>query len=125
MDKSASDASPVAIQGVVTASFNGFFYVENPNRTSGICVVWSGAAPSPGMVDVYGELATNSAGERYIDASSFTIAGSGSVKPLGLTNRRLGGGNWCYDSETGAGAVTGGNGLNNIGLLVKTWGRVT
>lgn len=47
-------------------------------------------------------------------------------EPLGLCNRSVGGGDFYYDSGTGAGqkGVEGGYGLNNVGLLVKTWGRV-
>jgi hypothetical protein len=80
------------------------------------------------MVDVTGLLRTNAAGERYIDSSgSVTPLGSGSVTPLGLSNAALGGGDWLYDSATGAGqrGVWGHKGLNNIGLLVKIWGKVT
>ena len=127
LDKSGSDGTPVAMQGAVTAAFGGFFYVENPDRTRGIRVVWSGAAPGAGLADVYGALSTNSAGERYINASSVTAAGSGSVLPLGVTNAALGGGDFFWDASTGAGqcGVWGQQGLNNVGLLVKTWGKVT
>jgi len=43
------------------------------------------------------------------------------VEPLALTNRALGGG--ALNQYTPG--VEGGVGLNNIGLLVRTWGRVT
>ena len=48
------------------------------------------------------------------------------LAPLGMTNKSLGGGDWRYDSDTGAGqkGISGAVGLNNIGLLVTTWGRV-
>jgi hypothetical protein len=40
--------------------------------------------------------------------------------------RNLGGGDWLYDTATGAGqnGVDGGFGLNNIGLLVTVTGKV-
>jgi hypothetical protein len=43
-----------------------------------------------------------------------------------MTNSHVGGEDWLYDSATGAGqrGATGGAGLNNVGLLVRTWGRV-
>ena len=43
-----------------------------------------------------------------------------------MTNKSLGGGDWQYDPVTGKGqvGVEGGLGLNNVSLLVKTWGRV-
>ena len=39
----------------------------------------------------------------------------------------LGGGPWGYNESTGAGqqGITGALGLNNIGLLITTWGKVT
>ena len=41
--------------------------------------------------------------------------------PLGITNKALGGGQFNQYTP----GVAGGVGLNNIGLLVKTWGTVT
>ena len=47
--------------------------------------------------------------------------------PLGISNAALGGGDWFYDAQTGAGqaGVTGSTGTGNIGLRVRIWGRVT
>jgi hypothetical protein len=44
-----------------------------------------------------------------------------------LLNRSIGGGDWRYDPVTGAGqkGIAGASGLNNIGLLISTAGRVT
>ena len=43
-----------------------------------------------------------------------------------MTLRSVGGADWFYDPVERAGqrGVAGGIGLNNIGLLVTTWGRV-
>lgn len=43
-----------------------------------------------------------------------------------MTIRSVGGGDWFYNPASGAGqrAVTNAVGLNNVGLLVTTWGRV-
>jgi len=44
-----------------------------------------------------------------------------------MNNMYLGGGDWFYDSDTGAGqkGISGGIGLNNIGALIRTWGNFT
>ena len=56
-------------QVVVTGGFNGFFYVENSDRTGGIRVNQANHGRSIGdVVDVYGQLSTAS-GERCIAAS--------------------------------------------------------
>lgn len=46
------------------------------------------------------------------------------VYPIGMTNLALGGGDWYYDSNTGVGqkGINGATGLNNLGMLVRTWG---
>lgn len=43
-----------------------------------------------------------------------------------MTIGSIGGGDWFYDPVTGSGqrGVAGGVGLNNVGLLVTTWGIV-
>jgi len=48
---------------------------------------------------------------------------SGPVDPLGVSNRAIGGGDFLIGGVGQAG-VTGGTGLNNIGLLVRTTGKV-
>jgi len=83
---------------------------------------------SPGTsVSIIGTLNTNADSERYIAAwELFPEAIGGMVNPLMMPNRALGGADQEYDPITGAGqrGVTGGVGLNNIGLLVRTWGIV-
>jgi hypothetical protein len=43
-----------------------------------------------------------------------------------MTNRSVGGGGWFYNPGSGVGqrGITGAYGLNNIGLLIRTWGGV-
>lgn len=115
---------PVAI---VTAAFDGFFYIEDENRAGGIRVNWSGEVSVEDKVDVTGEIRTNSDGERYIKASSVIVSGSSPIKPVGMPNSRLGGADWLYEPITGSGQQGAGRkvGLNTIGLLVTTWGKVT
>ena len=126
--KLGSDGSPFAMAGaVVTALFPDCCYVESPDRTCGIRVVISGETVTPGTVNVVGTLRTDQAtGERYVEASSVLTTGPGAVTPLGLTNLQLGGADWNYVADSGAGqrGVRDAIGLNNIGLLVRTFGRI-
>lgn len=130
--KSRSDAEPVAIEGlVVTAGaprYNDFFYVESTNRASGIRVAKEQHGLQAGeKVNISGTLSTLQSGERAIIDPVISPAGIGSLSPLGITGSRLGGGDWQFNPLTGAGqiGVSGSCGLNNIGLLVTIWGRVS
>jgi uncharacterized protein YdeI (BOF family) len=105
---------------VVTAVFSGAFYVAEGDRSSAIKVN-SGAIVAVGdRVNIAGTLSTLN-GERDISSASVTVTGTSSVPlPLGLSNERLGG--EAFGGYTPG--VQGGVGLNNIGHLVRTWGRV-
>lgn len=108
--RSGSDGDTAFITGKpVSGAFGDFFYMEDQDRTSGIRVNKPAHGLAVGQTaSVFGVLRTNDGGERYIDASTASAAGAGSVKPLGMTNRSL-----------------DGSGINNIGLLVTVWGNVT
>lgn len=69
------DESPVSLAGVcVTACYNGFFYVASDEGLEGIRVVKSGYSASVGQrADIRGVIRTNSAGERYIAASTVVV----------------------------------------------------
>lgn len=127
--KRGGDTSQVQISGrVVTAAFPDFFYIEADGRENGIRVYLPGHLLSAGMrAGVIGRMATNSDGERYIQADAAAQTGTGSLLPLGMNNRAVGGGDWFYNAATGAGqrGVLGGAGLNNVGLFVRVWGMVT
>lgn len=109
------------------------YYIESEDRSCGIRIEDLRAAaltPSIGdRVDIAGALKTNSDLERYIDVSSFFRNGTGSVSPLAMTNRDIGGADWNYNPDPSIGSgqkgVLGGTGLNNIGLLITTTGTVT
>ncbi len=81
------------------------------------------------VVDIIGTMATDSNGERYIDASTINDNGAGTpLTPLGMNNRSLGGGNFACITGTSAPGqigIFGASGFNNIGVLVRTWGKVT
>lgn len=126
--KLLGDGASVAGTPVVTAAFPDFFYVEDRSRAMGIRVNLVGHALTVGKTtQLAGTIQTNSDGERYVNASIATATGSDSVLPVLMTNSALGGGNWSYGSGSSSGqcGIEGASGLNNIGLLVRTTGRVT
>ena len=117
------------LNAVVTAAFSGEFYVQD-EQVSGIKVKSSTTVASGDRVNVIGEIRLAGT-ERQIcsldrngatqDAFIRLVDQAGVVPdPVGMPNSRLGGGAF-YTYTPG---VTDGNGLNNIGLLVKTGGRV-
>jgi len=137
--KLLQDGTMVQITGaIVSAAWEDFFYVEEEDRSSGIRVEQSSNRLTPGTkVDVTGSIWADENGECFIRAWSVSQGGAGNVDPLGLANVALGGGacglqNACWGwllvrDETGKLMRVRGEmpGLNNIGLLVKTWGRFT
>ena len=112
--------------GIVSAEWDNVFYIETPSRSSGIRVEMQSHGLDVGsMVDVIGNAGTTGDGECFINALSAVTTGSGSVKPIALVNRAVGGGDM-IDPLTSLGQehVVGGFGLNNIGLLIRTWGKI-
>jgi hypothetical protein len=116
--------------GIVTAVFDGFFYIESEDRISGIRVDSEAEVSVGDKVTVIGTVGTKTSGERYVAASYVDLDGEGSISPLGMNNRWVGGGDFYYNSSTGAGqrgfitSPWGSHGWNNIGLLIRTWGKV-
>jgi len=101
------------------------FYVQEPNGSAGIRVV-PPPAGTPAVlqprdiVDVTGMLALEGA-ELCVQAQTVTLRdGLAAVRVVGLANRSVGGGT--FGSQPG---IEGAAGLNNVGLMVKLWGRVT
>lgn len=139
--KTRANGASVGFPGVVSALFGGFLYVQDEAGVSGIRVEAGAAGLAVGDgVYVTGKLATNADGERCLTAAavspSFQISGAG-VAPLTLTNRSLGGGStanqdgvWSWQWARNAEDKWEYKwlpmpGLNNIGLLIQTCGRVT
>ena len=113
---------------MVSAAFPDSFYLEADDRSSGIRVERPAHGLSVGMrAEVTGTVKTNADGERYVEALWATKNGTGWVDPLGMNRKLLGGADFLFNGSTGAGqqGVLDGFGLNNIGLLVRLWGRVT
>lgn len=103
----------------VTAGFADCAYIEEPDRTSGIKLM-SGVGEGA-LVSFAGYLSLVN-GERRLTPSFISAPDSGSVpRSLGLQNRALGGGPF----NTLTPGITGGKGMNTIGLLVTVWGKVS
>lgn len=142
------DGGDVALGGddspVVTAQFPGAFYVEQLDRSSGIRIAWSDSVVPGDLVNVHGTMGTTADFERQVLATSVTSVGRVSADPLGIVGAAIGGSGLAYNPTTGAGQrgtkawqlvkIDGDGyewrfmdsvGANNIGLLVKTWGKVT
>ncbi len=126
--RQAANGQAVTISGgVVSAAFPGVLYVQSPDRAHGVRVEKANHGVQVGArVDVSGIARTNADGEKYIQADWVSALGSVPVSPLAIRSTWLGGGSWLYNPATGAGqrGVTGGVGVNNIGLLATVWGRV-
>ncbi|MDO8683781.1 MAG: S8 family serine peptidase [Armatimonadota bacterium] len=99
-----------------------YFYIEEAGRTSGLKVV---GGPWPVVegdkVEVTGILSTVN-GERQINASNVKIVVQRQAVPLplGISAHLLVGGN-----SNGSPGLSQAVGLNNVGLLVTSWGEVT
>lgn len=116
------DGFVVLLGKVVSAGLGDHFYIceGKQDQVSGIRV--NGAAPSEGSsVDLSGVLGTLD-GERVLGLPYLqSQTGPGVPRPLFMLGRDVGGGR--LNSETDG--VTDGTGVNNIGLLITTAGRVT
>lgn len=111
-------ALPVAS---VSAKFTGFFYVQDLDRTSGMRVESTVSVEPNQQVLVYGVLATSNGERRLTDCRVVTGDPGQAVKPLGVKTGSAGG----QTLNAYTPGVQGGVGLYNVGLLVRTVGRVT
>ena len=108
----------------------GLLYVEEPGRSCGIRV----SAPATGFdavqrgskVNIQGLVDTTSDDERQITNTALEALpdAPSPVEPIGFNGFTLGGGDFGAP-PLGEYGVEGGSGVNSIGLLVRTWGRVT
>lgn len=108
---------------VVTAVFTDGFYIEDADRVSGIKAIMSNPAVKEGQfVNVTGTVTTLNDERQLINVQVSTLAGAAmSLEPVAMSNSAVGGGpvgKWTS-------GMTNGVGLSNVGLLVKTWGKVT
>jgi hypothetical protein len=130
--KLLNDGAFVSIAGKIATSGQGdfdlFFYVQEENRSSGIRVAVPAAVAGlarGSVVNVIGTLGTTREGERQLTGPIVIIVSSHDpLAPLGMPNKSVGGGDW-GTPLLGQYGVAGATGLNNVGLLIATWGRVT
>ena len=105
----------------VSAKIGNAFWIEEADRSSGIKIN-SSLSVSPGQqVTVIGRIRSYQ-GERYLDEVVVSTTGSTAPpEPLAILNKFLGG----EAKNINTPGVKEGIGPNNVGLLVKVWGRVT
>lgn len=123
--KTLANGNPVALLGdVVTVSQPTYFYVENTPRNTGIKVVSNLYPDVSSAVAVYGTAGTDH-NERCVNATSAQVVKPADpIKPYAANSRWIGGGTFGAP-PLGQWGVIGGNGLNTIGLLMRTAGKVT
>ena len=131
--KRLEDGRAVILSGaIVSRVWSGspwVCYVQDADRASGIRVQGTGAVPMAGQEVTVTGVMSSLGRERMISASNvITGATPGEPAPLETTGRGLGGGDFEYTAGppmSGQVGVLDGYGANNIGLLVRTSGRVT
>jgi len=119
-----------------TGQFSGSIYIEEPDRSAGIRVATTSLREPGDIVDVSEGTVGELDGERFVAGATVDWQASGTpLRPIGMINRNLGGG----DVRDGEGIIrqkgvtvlktpnerVTSPDLNNIGLLVKTTGRIT
>ena len=126
----------------VTARFPsvGCVYVENLDRNSGVRVDTAETLTENALVNVQGTMQTDlTTGERYVQALSTwpkPTGGQKTLQALALLGRSVGGAEtglqsgvwdkrWVMESGTPQYVWAQAIGLNNIGLLVTVFGKVT
>ena len=114
-----------AIRGkVVSAAFPDCFYIQEPDSYFGIRAVSPTAVLAGQTLDIAGVL-SGANSERYIDCTgnpiSAAIPGLVSIDALAMNNLSIGGP--LFNTITPG--VLGGRGVNNLGSLIRLWGKVT
>ncbi len=116
------DATPIILDQakVVSGCFDGCFYVQEPDRSRGLRVDASAAWQRGSLVGLAGRLITAD-GERRLESVEASYVGAGRVpRPLALRIAAIGGAS--PDAYTPG--LPGSSGSYNLGLLVRTVGRV-
>ncbi|MEN6582905.1 MAG: NosD domain-containing protein, partial [Armatimonadota bacterium] len=128
--KRMANSASVRLNDVaVSAVFDGFYYIQDINRASGMRVIqMAGNLPQVGsVVSVSGVLTTTQDGEKCLSSyEQPMVTGQQTVLPALVVCKSIGGGNYLHNHITGAGqkGITGASGLNNIGLLVSVCGKI-
>lgn len=136
--KALPDGSPVGVAcAVSTGLFADRFYAETSDRVSGIGVLGKVSSPGKGVI-IEGKMATFN-GERVIEPTAVSESGlAETLLPWYLSYSSIGGGKCglqeavqdyrkVKDPESGefVRKLISYGGANNIGLLIKTTGKVT
>ena len=108
---------------IVAAVFPDGFYIEDAARINGIKVMIQNAKVQEGqLVNVTGVMTTLNEERQLINATVSPLLGAASMlSPLGMNNATIGGG----PISGFTGGVDNAAGLSNVGILIKTWGKVT
>jgi hypothetical protein len=136
--KAMPDTASVTSSGVVTAVFGDTFYIETPDRISGVQVRKTSHGVAVGdWVTARGTMQTED-GERYLAATKVSKAGRATVPaPYALNMDAIGGGvlgqqagvtDWRLVEDpitkVWSRRLFSSGGANNVGLLVKITGQV-
>ncbi len=127
-DETVIDLFDKIVIGTFTSE--GAYYIQEPDRSSGIRINAPPTGLNPGdVVDVSGILRTRTSGglERELQNISVTVKSSGDrPRPVGMGLFHVGGASYS-PYITGVQDANGnmGSGANNVGKLVKVWGKVT
>ncbi len=138
----SADNTEFLVRGkVVTAVMSDGFYVQEPGKYHGLKVAWPyGGITVDRYILVHGTMQTDaSTGERYLlgDCIYKDAATAPAIRPVGMTLTSLGGS--LYGLQPGVAdaswvssaggeptmVYTAANGVNNIGCLIRTTGKVT
>lgn len=130
--KQAPNGAVVGVEGVVTGKFQATgqpqrIYIKNTAKSCGIGLDSSASVDPGDLVQVQGTT-TLSSGERIINASSVVKIGTQATpSPFAMNNQTVGGGAFGAQPPllNYSTANSYSTGLNNVGLLVRTWGKVT
>jgi len=119
------DATPIRLGGqVITAKFSDAFYIEDSARIAGMRVASTASLAVGDKVDIYGTVqpTPDPNRERQIVPFSVLKVSSGNTVPgpLGMNLRTMGGG-----PNGLVPGIAGASGLNNIGLLVRVFGKTS
>ena len=128
--KLLGDGWAVIFDGVVvTALFDGIYYVSQPERSAGMRVEGSTVGLNIGsVISVRGTLVTSADQERFLQSVQHFVWGQSGIRALTFNTAALGGARFPDGSaesvgQTGISWVTAG--LNNVGLLARVAGVVT
>lgn len=126
--KTRPDGTAADVSAVVTWVSPDYqeFYIQSgpPGSTGGILVRGDSSSLQVGQTASVLGLLGRYNGERALYAAQIAGGATADVPdPIGVTNRSLGGGG--VGDNPGISGEVLGYGANNVGLLMKSWGRVT